>query len=109
MAERDAMTSLWGCLEVFRALGDDSGAEACLRGLAALAARPFDVDTGSAALTARERQVAMLIATGASNRAIARALGIREGTATRHVANLLSKLGFHSRAQVAQWATINRL
>ncbi len=55
-------------------------------------------------LTAREREVAGLIAQGHSNRAIAAALVITERTAERHVANILSKLGFTSRAQIAAWA-----
>jgi predicted ATPase/DNA-binding CsgD family transcriptional regulator len=55
-------------------------------------------------LTARERQVVVLIAQGKSNRAIAEALIISEKTAERHVANILSKLGFHSRTQIATWA-----
>jgi DNA-binding NarL/FixJ family response regulator len=55
-------------------------------------------------LTPREREVVVLIAQGKSNRAIAEALGISEKTAERHVANILSKLGFHSRTQIATWA-----
>jgi predicted ATPase/DNA-binding CsgD family transcriptional regulator len=55
-------------------------------------------------LTPREREVVVLIAQGKSNRAIAQALVISEKTAERHVANILSKLGFHSRTQVATWA-----
>jgi DNA-binding NarL/FixJ family response regulator len=46
----------------------------------------------------------VLIAQGHSNRAIAEALVISEKTAERHVANILSKLGFHSRTQIATWA-----
>jgi predicted ATPase/DNA-binding CsgD family transcriptional regulator len=59
---------------------------------------------GSAALTAREREVVALIARGASNKAIAQALFISPATAARHVANILAKLGFSSRSQVAAWA-----
>jgi non-specific serine/threonine protein kinase len=55
-------------------------------------------------LTPREREVVLLIAQGKSNRAIAQALVISEKTAERHVANILSKLGFHSRTQIAAWA-----
>jgi len=46
----------------------------------------------------------VLIAQGKSNRAIAEALGISEKTAERHVANILAKLGVHSRTQIATWA-----
>ena len=55
-------------------------------------------------LTEREREVAALIAQGLSNREIAAALVISEGTAEVHVKHVLGKLGFRSRAQVAAWA-----
>jgi predicted ATPase/DNA-binding CsgD family transcriptional regulator/tetratricopeptide (TPR) repeat protein len=55
-------------------------------------------------LTARELQIADLIAGGASNKAIADALVITPATAARHVANIMGKLGFNSRAQIAAWA-----
>jgi predicted ATPase/DNA-binding NarL/FixJ family response regulator len=55
-------------------------------------------------LTAREREIAALIARGLSNRAIADQLVISPATAARHVANIFTKLGFSSRAQVAAWA-----
>jgi adenylate cyclase len=55
-------------------------------------------------LTEREREVVALIVRGCSNREIAEQLIIAEGTAVRHVANILNKLGLHSRAQVAVWA-----
>jgi predicted ATPase/DNA-binding NarL/FixJ family response regulator len=57
------------------------------------------------ALTPRERQVAALVAGGHSNKAIAEELVISPATAARHVANILAKLGFSSRAQIAAWAT----
>jgi predicted ATPase/DNA-binding CsgD family transcriptional regulator len=55
-------------------------------------------------LTAREREIAALIARGLSNRGIADELVISPATAARHVANIFTKLGFSSRAQVAVWA-----
>ncbi len=55
-------------------------------------------------LTAREREVAALIAQGKSNREIAEALVVGERTVEAHVGNILSKLGFTSRAQIAVWA-----
>ena len=54
-------------------------------------------------LTARERDVVALLAAGLSNRAIASELFITPATAARHVANILAKLGFSSRSQVAAW------
>jgi ATP/maltotriose-dependent transcriptional regulator MalT len=54
-------------------------------------------------LTRREREVAALIAQGLSNRDIATRLVVAQRTAEGHVENLLAKLGFTSRTQVAGW------
>jgi DNA-binding CsgD family transcriptional regulator len=60
-------------------------------------------------LTKRELEVAALVAAGASNREIADKLVISERTAESHVQNILTKLGFGSRAQIASWATAEGL
>jgi DNA-binding CsgD family transcriptional regulator len=52
-------------------------------------------------LTEREREVAALIAQGATNRAIAEVLVISERTVERHVANIFAKLDLNSRTQIA--------
>ena len=54
-------------------------------------------------LSSREREVATLVAGGASNRDIAESLGLSERTVETHVQNILTKLGFHSRVQIAAW------
>jgi DNA-binding CsgD family transcriptional regulator len=59
-------------------------------------------------LTPREHQIAALIATGRSNKAIAAELSISPATAARHVANILAKLGFRSRTQIAAWVADRR-
>ena len=61
------------------------------------------------ALTPREREIVALIASGRSNKGIADELVISPATAARHVANILAKLGFTSRAQVAAWAASQQL
>ena len=43
------------------------------------------------------------MAQGLTNRQIAEALTITEGTAINHLTHILNKLGFRSRAQVAAW------
>jgi DNA-binding NarL/FixJ family response regulator len=48
--------------------------------------------------------VVALLAAGRSNRDIASELSITVATAQRHVANILAKLGFNARGQVAAWA-----
>jgi predicted ATPase/DNA-binding CsgD family transcriptional regulator len=54
-------------------------------------------------LTHREHQIATLVASGRSNKAIADELSISPTTAARHVANIMAKLGFNSRTQIAAW------
>ncbi|HUE76157.1 MAG TPA: LuxR C-terminal-related transcriptional regulator, partial [Chloroflexota bacterium] len=58
----------------------------------------------SAVLTRREREVAVLIARGHTNRQIAAELIIAEGTAANHVVHILDKLGYNARSQIAVWA-----
>jgi DNA-binding CsgD family transcriptional regulator len=60
-------------------------------------------------LTAREREVAVLVAQGLSNRAIAEQLVVSERTVEKHVENAVGKLDFTSRTQLAVWATEKRL
>src|SRR6266566_4008790 len=56
-------------------------------------------------LTEREREVAALIAQGKASREIAEILVVNSRTIEKHIENILSKLGFTSRAQIAVWAT----
>jgi DNA-binding CsgD family transcriptional regulator len=60
-------------------------------------------------LTAREREVAALVARGLSNRGIAAVLVVSERTVESHVTNILAKLTFTSRAQIAAWVVEHRL
>lgn len=53
------------------------------------------------ALTARQAEVATLLAAGASNAQIAAALGVTEHTARRHTEAVMRKMRVESRAQVA--------
>jgi predicted ATPase/DNA-binding CsgD family transcriptional regulator len=51
----------------------------------------------------RQAQVAHLITEGLSNKQIGTRLFISERTVDSHVRAILNKLGFHSRAQIANW------
>ncbi|RZL84368.1 MAG: GAF domain-containing protein [Rhodococcus sp. (in: high G+C Gram-positive bacteria)] len=53
------------------------------------------------ALTAREREVLTLMATGATNATISRRLCISDGTVKSHVQRIFKKLGVSTRAEVA--------
>jgi non-specific serine/threonine protein kinase len=55
-------------------------------------------------LSAREAEVAELLAQDLTNRAIAERLGLSPGTVRVHVEHILHKLGLQSRTQVAHWA-----
>ncbi|GAA1812951.1 hypothetical protein GCM10009682_37650 [Luedemannella flava] len=57
--------------------------------------------SGAAALTPREREVALLIAAGMTNGELARRLYISPKTAAVHVSSILRKLGVASRTEVA--------
>ena len=54
-------------------------------------------------LTARQLQVAALVADGLTNRQIAGRLGIEERSAEGHVERIRQRLGVRSRAQIATW------
>ena len=60
------------------------------------------------ALTKRERQIAELVSGGLSNREIAGTLVISQRTVEGHVENILAKLCFTRRTQVAAWVTGQR-
>ena len=55
-------------------------------------------------LTDRELEVLRLVATGATNREIAKELVVSEGTVKNHVSNILSRLGLRDRIQAAVYA-----
>ena len=60
-------------------------------------------------LTKREGEVAELLARGFTNAAIGRHLNVTSATVSSHVAHILAKLGFRSRAQVAAWTVARHL
>ena len=62
---------------------------------------------GLALLSPRERELLSHIAAGASNKEIARALGVAESTVKIHVQHILRKLNLSSRVQVAVFAAEN--
>ena len=64
---------------------------------------------GSGVLRPREAEIARLVAQGQSNKEIGAQLFISERTVESHIRNIMNKLGFNSRAQIAAWtATLDR-
>jgi len=64
----------------------------------------------AAELTTREREVLRLLAAGYSNREIAKALFVAEGTVKNHVSNILTKMGVRDRTRAvlkaAEWGVL---
>lgn len=105
---------------LFLQLGDDDSAQGELT-----AARRTFADLGAAAvtdvdvvtepvvtpggLTSRELEVLRLVASGQSNHDIASALFLSEKTVARHISNIFTKIGVHSRTAAAAYAFENRL
>ncbi|MGH9151528.1 MAG: response regulator transcription factor [Acidimicrobiales bacterium] len=68
-----------------------------------------ELGDGGGPLSAREREIAGLVARGLTNRQIAAHLHIGHRTAENHVQHIHTKLGFNTRSQIAAWVTANRL
>jgi DNA-binding CsgD family transcriptional regulator len=64
---------------------------------------------GDDRLTAREREVAMLVADGQTNAQIAARLHLSESTVEKHVSRVLGKLGLASRAGIVRLVADERL
>jgi len=62
-----------------------------------------------AALTQQERHVLMLVSEGKTNREIAKALFLGEGTVRNYVSSILSKLDVSNRAEAAAYAVEHNL
>ena len=60
-------------------------------------------------LSAREREIVQLLAEGASNKDVARALGISVKTAETHRANIMRKMQFASLSDLVKYAVRNKI
>jgi DNA-binding NarL/FixJ family response regulator len=92
-----------GARNVFEQLGARPDVER----LDVLRGRPYGQAPGG--LTVREVEVLRLVASGKTNRAIARELGLSEKTVARHIHNSLTKIGVPSRAAATAYAYQNGL
>ena len=87
-----------------RRIGEASGA-AVLSRLADAVGVDAETPTESGPLTAREFEVAKLVAEGATNREIAERLVISPKTASAHIEHILAKLQVARRAEIAAWVS----
>ena len=96
----DRIASVLGNIDGLELVGKHEEADALVVSEAKVAPEPDAVT----ALTARELEVLALLAEGASNKLIARRLGISAHTAKYHVASLLEKLDAVSRTDAVAHA-----
>jgi len=94
----DARRSLERALEVFEGIEAPLWAATAQRELAMIGGRPGS----EAGLTASERRVADLVASGRTNKEVAAALFISAKTVEGHLANVYTKLGVRSRSELAR-------
>jgi DNA-binding CsgD family transcriptional regulator len=92
----------------FEEIGAYLGIQRAQAVLRHLGVRPPRHERAAGDLSPREIEVAELVAEGLSNPAIARRLYLGRPTVASHVAHILAKLGFSSRAQIAAWITERR-
>lgn len=83
--------------------------QAAIRDVSLSIGRPSRAEDAWAPLTAREFQVARLIADGRTNREIAADLAVTPKTAASHVEHILAKLGAERRTEIAAWVASLRL
>jgi non-specific serine/threonine protein kinase len=95
--------ALADAVEAGRGLSDeetlDEAQKLIRASLSSRAAPPATKKIAESLLSEREREVVALLATGSSNKEIARGLIISESTAKFHVASVLTKLGVNNRAE----------
>ena len=60
-------------------------------------------------LTRRELEILRLVATGATNHAVARSLWVSDETVKFHLSNVYRRLAVRSRAEATEWAVANGL
>ena len=100
---------LMAVIDEFERMGAGHAADRARAVARSLGMHPGRRHIPAGALSAREQEVAQLIAAGQTNAEIAAALYLSPRTVERHVGNILTKLGYRSRVQIAAEAASGRL
>jgi DNA-binding CsgD family transcriptional regulator len=104
--DRDGVLS---AVKAFDRMGAARAGDRARAAARALGLRPGRRRNRSGVLSAREEEVAQLVAAGRTNSEIAATLFLSPRTVERHVSSILSKLGYRSRVQIAADAAAGRL
>lgn len=96
-----AVEALRAVAQEAEAMGALSERRLAVRQLRTLGVRTWRRRGGGGPFTARELEIARLVAAGDSNPEIARALFLSRKTVERHVSNILQKLGARNRTELA--------
>ena len=107
-ADRDLITAV-EALSHRRSFFTTKAAEMVLNGFRKRNAAPDTVQEFRNRLTPREREIVQLLAEGASNKEVARALGISVKTAETHRSNIMRKMQFASLSDLVKYAVRNKI
>jgi DNA-binding CsgD family transcriptional regulator len=104
--DRDRVLS---AIDEFEQMGARRAADRARAVARSLGMRPGRRRAAAGTLSSREQEVAQLVAAGQTNSEIAAALYLSPRTVERHVGNILMKLGYRSRVEIAKEVATGRL
>jgi len=96
-------------IERFERMGAARAADRARALARSLGMRPGRRRAAAGMLSAREQEIVQLVAAGQTNAEIAAALYLSPRTVEHHISNILTKLGYRSRVQIATEAAAGRL
>jgi DNA-binding NarL/FixJ family response regulator len=106
VANRDVVRA---AIDAFERMGAVRAADRARAFARALRIRPGRRRAPAGKLSAREQEIAELVAAGETNAEIAAALYLSPRTVEHYVSNILAKLGYRSRVQIANEVSAGRL
>ena len=96
-------------IDAFDGMGAARAADRARAVARSLGMRPGRQRAAAGVLSAREQEIAQLVAAGQTNAEIAAAVYLSPRTVEHYVSNILTKLGYRSRVQIASEAAAGRL